>query len=1440
MKKRNRLMCMDWLVALLAAILLVGVTGSLVAAQGAETPGAAEGVLAGPQESVTLYAVADATVKSSQPNTNFGSEHTLELLYSTGDVMAEAVALVRFDLSSLPADAVIDLAVMELYLVGAAGDNPKSIVAYYVTGAWAENTVTWNTFPTANPMGIVASVDDVRGYKSWTVTSWASYWHSHPRENRGMYLRRLTSEASYFERIFESKDHNERMPRLVVRYHLSATATPTPTDTAVRPTRTPTPTETIVRPTRTPTATATRTPTPSRTPTATMTWTPTVIRPTHTPTQTATRQPTPTITPTLTPAVVRPTNTPSATGTSLRPTATPSITPTPTPTNVVNLELCAVADAYVDEYAPTTNFGSSAELRVGYGHAPGEVKARRALVRFDLSFIPLGSQVQSASFRALYLDGAGFAEPLIIGLYQVQNPWSEMSVNWNNQPSVQPEMVARVEIPREPKQIYDWNVRGLVQRWVNGESPNYGLTLRGPEEPGIYWVRTFSSRHYTQLCPTLKLSLIPAGPMATPTPIPTATPTATPTPICLYPDAAADTFSAAGNLPAVNQGYTDEYICPSGDQDYWRFPVIAGQEVQLWLSNLPSSPLADYDLFLYDPSANLIDASGEFGTTPEYIKRTVSASGDYRVAVRSKVGYSYWNKFSPYRLRAAVCPADEAGDAFSAATPLTPGSARNGYICPSWDQDWYEFTVPPGWATINATLSNLPKNYYLELYDPNAVPRATSEQNGPPQETITYTAMNQPGKWRLVVRGLPPENPAWDPTNPYRLLVTVPPLPDFTIMGIEVVQVTQNTAGTTSLVANKTTMVRVYVDSGPAQGTIPNVSVELRGWRGATSLGTLTRTGTIGKLSLADARLDLWRSVNFVLPTSWLAAGTIQLGAQVNPGNVLPETSYANNQSNKQVTFYTASPAHVWLVNVQANNLSPATNDPDLMASLGFLSDIFPIPRVQVWGVPNWQWVANYNYVTNGVVCENGWTDLLDDLEDLYDGWKNRPANATVYGYMHQSVNSPFVGGCGRTGVAAGILGTNSNTTMAHEVGHAYNLRHAPCGGAANTDPAWPTSTNPNAIIGEVGVRPATGNLFTPKGAYDLMSYCGPEWFSPYHYKKLLKITAPSAPVSTAQASAAADEAQTEPPAYVHLTGDQPYLIVSGHLAGDGSLILRPFWEDTFASGQYDGAGEGPYTIELRGSEGQVLFVRQFDPFAGPQGGDHEVGHFHEIMPYPAGVRRIVFRYGEQVLTEVPVSARPPSARWLTPQAGQFWEGTGPFPVSWEMSDQDGDPLTAQIRYSRDGGETWLPVAVNLRGREALLDGRLLAGSEQARLRLRVSDGVNTTEVDSELFRVARKAPLALIIQPQTGTVYPPGEPILLSGFGSDAEDGSLGDETLIWASDRDGTLGAGGLLLVDRLSPGVHTVTLTARDSDNMTGDAGIRIFVGQRLFLPLVLRNQ
>ena len=132
--------------------------------------------------------------------------------------MQQAVSLVKFDVGSLPAGAAIDSAQLQLYLTGSAGANPVSIGAYFVTSGWSENGVTYNTFPTANPVGINASIDAAAGYKSWSITGFAQSWLS--GANNGVYLRGPTSS---FSRTFYSRESGTA-PKLVITYHIACPA----------------------------------------------------------------------------------------------------------------------------------------------------------------------------------------------------------------------------------------------------------------------------------------------------------------------------------------------------------------------------------------------------------------------------------------------------------------------------------------------------------------------------------------------------------------------------------------------------------------------------------------------------------------------------------------------------------------------------------------------------------------------------------------------------------------------------------------------------------------------------------------------------------------------------------------------------------------------------------------------------------------------------------------------------------------------------------------------------------------------------------------------------------------------------------------------------------------------------------------------------------------
>ena len=201
-----------------AALLLAAVL-SLAAVS--PTGQAADRAVVGLQETLILYADADATTKSWEPDTNFGADTQLQLYYSNIDTPRAAFTLIHFDVSSLPADAVIDSASLELYLWSSAGADPVWIGLYDVYAAWNESTVTWNTRPPGQTGGFVYGqyVDAAPGYKAWSVTGWVTYWRNTP--NYGLELRGpITGDRSYYDRNFASKDGRVNLPRLVVTYHL--------------------------------------------------------------------------------------------------------------------------------------------------------------------------------------------------------------------------------------------------------------------------------------------------------------------------------------------------------------------------------------------------------------------------------------------------------------------------------------------------------------------------------------------------------------------------------------------------------------------------------------------------------------------------------------------------------------------------------------------------------------------------------------------------------------------------------------------------------------------------------------------------------------------------------------------------------------------------------------------------------------------------------------------------------------------------------------------------------------------------------------------------------------------------------------------------------------------------------------------------------------------
>lgn len=95
-----------------------------------------------------------------------------------------------------------------------------------------------------------------------------------------------------------------------------------------------------------------------------------------------------------------------------------------------------VADTYLDSRTPTTKFGSSTVLTIGWSAA---LLMRRAILRFDLSVLPPGSKVTGA--RLLFntsVAAASFAMNAKVRRL-TQSAWVESQATWNNYDSSPPQ-----------------------------------------------------------------------------------------------------------------------------------------------------------------------------------------------------------------------------------------------------------------------------------------------------------------------------------------------------------------------------------------------------------------------------------------------------------------------------------------------------------------------------------------------------------------------------------------------------------------------------------------------------------------------------------------------------------------------------------------------------------------------------------------------------------------------------------------------------------------------------------------------------------------------------------------------------------------------------------------------------------------------------------------
>jgi hypothetical protein len=334
--------------------------------------------------------------------------------------------------------------------------------------------------------------------------------------------------------------------------------------------------------------------------------------------------------------------------------------------------------------------------------------------------------------------------------------------------------------------------------------------------------------------------------------------------------------------------------------------------------------------------------------------------------------------------------------------------------------------------------------------------------------------------------------------------------PDLAIIGVELTQAVQRFASTTGpdnsapLVAHKATLVRVYLDSGtdpssPGGGTIADVTGVLT--VSGSSNATQTATGFTARPASQVDRAQLDHTLNFLLPPN-LCTGALTLTAQAS---VVGSTS-APLQLN--ATFRPVVPRNILMLRIG----TPAVPPPDqatYLAALNALTTIYPIPTDPGEAIVYWIDPGHETYITSrnlnkkkpdGSEDISDMDDLLEDIEDIQEDGEDWQK---LYGLIPSGVPMNRIGDSTEN-QAYGYAGLTGS--VAHELGHLYDLKHAPC---PKTGPPGvkPDKTDDDFVpasgnTGDVGVDVLAGSVF-PATDGDFMSYCSPSWISAYHWSKL-------------------------------------------------------------------------------------------------------------------------------------------------------------------------------------------------------------------------------------------------------------------------------------------------------------------------------------------------